>query len=317
MKKVFITRRLPPVAKEILKEKFEVYSSDKNEPYPRDMLMDIVANYDAVLTTVSEKFNKKILNQKGNLKVISNYAVGLDNINVKYAQSVGITVYNTQDVVTNSTADLTFAIFLSLVRKISYAYDFVIKDKWKAWDPELFLGEELSGKVFGILGFGKIGEAVARRAKGFELDIIYYNRSNKEVDSFLSPYVTPVSLSELLETSDYLSIHLPFTNETEGFINKKTINKMKKKPIILNIARGNIINTDDLVEALESGKIRGAGLDVTAPEPLPGDHTLSHFNNCIVVPHIGTATHECRNNMARLAAYNIINHFSRNLNDDR
>ena len=317
MRKVFITRRLSPMAKEMLKENFEVNSSDKNEPYPGEKLLNIVSEYDAIITTVSEKLDKMILKHKKNLKVISNYAVGLDNIDVKYAESVGITVYNTPDVVTNSTADLTFAILLSLIRKISFACDYVKKDKWKVWDPEIFLGEELIGKVFGILGFGKIGEAVARRAMGFGLDIIYYNRSNKEVDSFLSPYVTPVSLSELLETSDYLSIHLPFTNETEGFINKKTINKMKKKPIILNIARGNIINTDDLVEALESGKIRGAGLDVTAPEPLPGDHTLSHFNNCIVVPHIGTATHECRNNMARLAAYNIINHFSRNLNDDR
>jgi glyoxylate reductase len=310
MKKVFITRRLPVVAKEILQEKFDVYGSDKNESYPNNMLSSIVADYDAVIATVSEKFDKSILEQKGNLKVISNYAVGLDNIDVKYAQSVGITVYNTPDVVTDSTADLTFAILLSLIRKISYASDFVKKDKWKAWDPELYLGEELSGKVFGILGFGKIGQAVARRAVGFGLDIIYYNRSKKDVESSLKPYVKSVGLSELLETSDYLSIHLPLTNETKGFINKQTINKMKKKPIILSIARGDIVNTDNLIEALKSGKIRGAGLDVTSPEPLPGNNPLCHFNNCIIVPHIGTATQECRNNMARLAAQNIINHFS-------
>jgi glyoxylate reductase len=298
------------VAKEILQEKFEVYCSDKNEPYPNHKLADVVTDYDAVLATVSEKFDKKLLKQKKNLKIISNYAVGLDNIDVKYAQSVGITVYNTPDVVTNSTADLTFAILLSLIRKISFASEFVRKGKWKAWDPELFLGEELSGKVFGILGFGKIGQAVAQRAVGFGLNIIYYNRSKKDVDSFFSSYVRPVSLNELLETSDYLSIHLPLTDETEGFINMHTINRMEKKPIVLNIARGGIIDTDDLVEALKSGKIRGAGLDVTSPEPLPGDHPLCHLDNCIVVPHIGTATQECRNNMARLAAQNIINHFS-------
>ena len=309
MRKVFITRRLPFVAKEILKEKFEVYGSDKNEPYPCDKMADIVADYDAVLSTVSEMFNKRILKQKRSLKVISNYAVGLDNIDVKYAQSVGIAVYNTPNVVTNSTADLTFALLLSLIRKISFACDFVKKDKWKAWDPELFLGEELNGKVFGILGFGKIGQAVARRAVGFGLDIIYYNRSKKGADSFLKPYVKPVSLSELLKTSDYLSIHLPLIDETRGFINKHTISKMKKKPIILNIARGDIVITNDIVEALNSGKIRGAGLDVTSPEPLSGNHPLCHFDNCIVVPHIGTATQECRNNMARLAAQNIINHF--------
>ncbi len=309
MKKVFITRRLPFVAKEILQEKFDVYGSDKNESYPNNMLSSIVADYDAVIATVSEKFDKSILEQKGNLKVISNYAVGLDNIDVKYAQSVGITVYNTPDVVTDSTADLTFAILLSLIRKISYASDFVKKDKWKAWDPELYLGEELSGKVFGILGFGKIGQAVAKRAAGFGLDINYCNHSIKSFDPSLKQIVKSTGLNELLETSDYLSIHLPLKDETKGFINKQTINKMKKKPIILNMARGDIVNTNDLIEALKAGKIRGAGLDVTSPEPLPGNNPLCHFHNCVVVPHIGTATQECRNNMARLAAQNIMNHF--------
>ena len=231
---------------------------------------------------------------------------------MKYAKSVGITVYNTPDVVTNSTADLTFSILLSLIRKISLAQNFIKQDKWKAWDPELFLGEELSGKIFGILGFGKIGQAVARRAAGFGLNIIYYNRSIISPDSSLKQYVKPVGLNELLKTSDYLSIHLPLTDETRGFIDRQTINKMKTHPIILNISRGDIVNTNDLVEALESGKIRGAALDVTSPEPLSGDHPLCHFDNCIVVPHIGTATQECRNNMAQLAAQNIINHFSRN-----
>jgi glyoxylate reductase len=190
------------------------------------------------------------------------------------------------------------------------AQDFIKQDKWKAWDPELFLGEELNGKIFGIFGFGKIGQAVARRAVGFGLDVIYYNRSKKNIDSSLKQYIKPTGLNELLETSDYISIHLPLTDETEGFINKQTMNKMKKKPIILNMARGDIVNTDDLIKSLKFGKIRGACLDVTAPEPLYSDHLLCHLDNCIVVPHIGTATQECRNNMAELAAQNIMNHFS-------
>lgn len=309
MMKVFITRRLPSIAREVLLDKFEVHERKENEPYPSDKLPDIVVNYDAVLSTVSEKFNREILAKKRKLKVISNYAIGLDNIDVKYAKSIGIAVYNTPDVVTNSTADLTFSILLSLIRKISPAQSFIRQNKWKAWDPELFLGEELFGKVFGILGFGKIGQAVARRAVGFGLDIIYYNRSKKDVDSFLRPYVKSVSLSELIETSDYISIHLPLTDETKGFINKNVINKMQKRSIILNMARGDIIIPEDLVEALKSGKIRGAGLDVTSPEPLSGNHPLCYFDNCIIVPHIGTATKECRINMARLAAQNIINHF--------
>ena len=310
MKKVFITRRLPFIAQEILQKKFKVSCSDINEPCPIDKLEDIVTDYDAVLTTISEKFDKNILKQKKNLKVISNYAIGLDNIDVKYAQSVGITVYNTPDVVTNSTADLTFAILLSLIRKISFAHNFVKKDKWKAWDPELFLGEELNGKMFGILGFGNIGQAVARRALSFGLNIIFYDILKKDVNSLDNQVVKSVGLNELIETSDYLSIHLPLTDETTGLINKNIINKMQKKPIILNMARGDIVITEDLLEALKSGKIRGAGLDVTSPEPLSGNHPLCYLDNCIIVPHIGTATKECRINMARLAAQNIINHFS-------
>jgi glyoxylate reductase len=311
MKKVFITRRLPSVAEEILKEKFDVYSSDRNEPYPRDKLKDIVSDYDAVLTTVSENFDKSILKKNGRLKVISNYATGLDNVDVAYARSVGITVYNTPDAVTNSTADLTLLILLSLTRKISLAQKFIKEDRWKAWDPELFLGEELNGKVFGILGFGKIGQAVAKRAAGFGMKIIYYNRSKKDGDlnSSLKQYTKSTDLDELLKTSDYLSIHLPLTDETKGFVNKDLFDRMQKKPIILNMARGDIVNTNDLVEALRVGKVRGAGLDVISPEPISGDHPLCHFDNCLVVPHIGTATLECRTEMARIAAKNICDHF--------
>ena len=309
MKNVFITRRLPYIAKDILLDKFEVSERSENSPCPNDRIIEIVKNYDAVLSTVSEKFDKTILSKRDKLKVISNYAVGLDNIDLKYAKSIGIAVYNTPDVVTNSTADLTFSILLSLIRRISPAQSFIKKNKWKSWDPELFLGEELSGKVFGILGFGKIGQAVAGRAIGFGLNIIYYDIEEKNVESILDKHAKPVRLDDILEKSDYISIHLPLTNETEHLINRSTFDKMKKKPIILNMARGNIIKTVGLVEALKSGKIRGAGLDVTSPEPLPGNHPLCRLDNCIVVPHIGTATQECRYSMARLAAQNIIKHF--------
>ena len=308
MRKVFVTRRLPPIAKEILAEKFEVHSNEKNEPFPRDKLYNIVADYNAILSTVTEKFDMDILRAKDKLEIISNYAVGLDNIDLEYARSIGITVCNTPDVVTNSTADLTFSILLALVRKIPSAQKFVRQNKWSAWDPEMFLGEELSGKNFGVWGFGRVGQAVAKRAYGFGLNIIYYNHST--VSSVQNPHFKPVELNELLETSDYLSIHLPLSKETNGLVDKKIIAKMKKRPIILNMARGDIIVTNDIVEALKKGKIRGAALDVTSPEPLSGNHELCELKNCVVVPHIGTATHECRLEMARLAAKNIVNHFS-------
>jgi glyoxylate reductase len=302
---------LPSVAQEILQDKFDVHYSSKNEPFPSEALSEIVSDFDAVLCTVSEKFDKNILNKASRLKVISNYATGLDNIDSAYAQSIGISVYHTPDAVTNSTADLTLSILLSLTRKISSAQKFIKNNNWKAWDPEIFLGEELYGKVFGIIGFGKIGQAVAQRAAGFGMKIIYYNRSFKDASNLLpcQSFIKQCDLDEVLENSDYLSIHLPLNDETNGFINKDLINKMKKKPIILNMARGGILNTKDLIEALELKKIRGAGLDVISSEPISGSHPLCHFKNCIIVPHIGTATIECRNEMARIAAKNIYDHY--------
>ncbi len=310
MKKVFITRRLPAIAEETLEKKFYVYGSRENEPYPRKLLPEIVGKYDAVLSTVTEKFDREILKQKGKLTVISNYAVGLDNIDVEFAKSLGIAIYNTIDVVTNSTADLTFSILLSLIRKILLAQVFIRNDNWNTWDPELFLGEELSGKVFGILGFGKIGQAVARRAFGFDLDIIFANRSDIDAKYYNGLKATCVSFDELLAKSDFISIHLPLTDLTRGIINRQIISKMKRKPIIINMSRGEIVVTNDLLDALKRGKIRGACLDVTSPEPIRADHPLCQLENCIIVPHIGTATLECRHNMALLAAENIINHFN-------
>ena len=239
--------------------------------------------------------------------MISNYAVGLDNISLDFSRKMNIKIYNTPDVVTNSTADLAFSIFLSLVRKITYAEQFVKDDKWKSWDPEMFLGEELCGKTFGIWGFGRIGHAVARRALGFGLKVIYYNHNPVSMDNL---DFEAVELEVLLQKSDFLSINLPLTDKTKGIVNNQIFNQMEKNPIIVNVSRGNIIVTKDLVNALRTGKIRGAALDVTFPEPISGNHELCKFENCIIVPHIGTATFDCRVQMAKFAAQNIIDFFS-------
>jgi len=305
--KVFITRRLPSVARDLLSEHFYVEESNKNEPLSLDKLNDVVRDFDAVLSTVSERFTKEILSKKDKLKVISNYAVGLNNIDLEYAKSIGVNVYNTPNVVTNSTADMTFALLLSLIRNIPDAQSFIKDGKWGSWNPEIFLGEELNNKTFGIIGFGRIGKAVARRAISFGLKVIFYNPSLiKNKDGINA---NQVGLEELLIDSDYISIHAPLNDSTIGIVNLKLISKMKKQPILLNLARGEIINTNDLAIALEKGLIRGAALDVVNPEPLQGNHNLLKFKNCLIVPHIGTATKECRYNMAKLAAENIINHF--------
>jgi glyoxylate reductase len=309
MKKIFITRKLHPIAVETLSRDFEVYMYPKNSPLPIDSLIDAVSNYDAILSTVTENFSKEILDQSSNLKVISNYAAGLDNIDVEYADKLGITVYNIPDSVVNSTADLTFAILLCLIRNVKQASDFVKKDSWKSWDPEIFLGEELNGKVFGILGMGRIGEAVARRAIGFGLNIIYHNRREKTQLTYLGKKIEYVSLEQLLSDSDYISIHIPLNNETYGLIDKDFIERTKNKPILINMSRGEVVKTEDLVASLKKGKLRGAALDVVDPEPMPANNPILYLENCLVVPHIGTATKECRREMAFQAASKIKNFF--------
>ena len=303
-KTVFITRRLPNIAEEMLKKHFKVVINRKNKPITEDKLQDVVSKYDAILSTVSDKLDAKILSKKKNLQVISNYAVGLNNIDTKFAKKNNIAVYNTPDVVTESTADMTFALLLSLIRKIEEARSFIKKDKWSSWDPEIFLGEELSGKTFGIIGFGRVGRAVSKRAKGFGLNVVFYDPSETKTGN-----AQKVNLKTLLQKSDYISIHVPLQKDTRYLINKKVISQMEKKPVVINMARGEIVKTDSLVDALHSGKIRGACLDVTDPEPIRGSHPLARMKNCIVSPHIGTATVECRNAMAKMAAKNIINHF--------
>lgn len=309
-KTVFITRPLPNVAAEMLKKHFTVVVNEKNEPVPLGVLRDAVSRFDAILSTISDSFTAELLVGKKHLQVISNYAVGLNNIDLSSAEKNGITVYNTPDVVTESTADMTFALLLSLVRKIDGARSFVKENKWAGWDPSILLGEELHGKTFGIIGFGKIGQAVARRAVGFGLQVIYHNASGKKApDPYLEKMTRYVTLPDLLLKADFISIHVPSTPSTRHLINDEVISRMERRPVIINMARGEVVETGALVSALRSGAIRGACVDVTDPEPLRGNHPLVNMENCIVTPHIGTATVECRYAMAKLAAQNIIDHF--------
>eukprot|EP00919_Chromeraceae_sp_WS-2016_P073756 GHVR01174380.1.p1 GENE.GHVR01174380.1~~GHVR01174380.1.p1 ORF type:complete len:268 (-),score=59.61 GHVR01174380.1:193-996(-) len=256
MKKIFITRKLVPIIKELLRDTFEVHSNEDNTIMSRDKLILAVQTYDGILTTIPDKIDKDILSHAGpNLKVICNYATGLDNIDIDYANKINISVYNTPDAVTNATADHTFAAFLSFLRKIPEGQQYVKDDKWTGWDPWLFLGYDLDSKVFGIIGYGRIGKAVARRALGFGLKVLYYNRSI--VNDNINDNIKQVTLDELLCKSDYISIHLPCTYATTGFIDLNMIKKMIRKPIIINTSRGAIINTLDLVESLTQGFIKG------------------------------------------------------------
>ena len=297
MPRIFITRKLPGNPRQFLEDKFEVDENAEDIALPREKLLEIIPHYEGILSTIPDRLDAEVLDRAKNLKVISNWAAGLDNIDLAAAEKKGIRVFNLPDTVTESTADLTMAIFLSLVRRIPEGKEYVLSGQWRGFEPSLLLGEELKGKVFGIIGFGRIGQAVAKRAAAFGMQIIAYHPRGS------------VSLEELYETSDYISLHVPLKPETKGMINWTAMQKMKRHPILINMARGGIVNTDDLTRALQEGMLRGAALDVTDPEPLSSTHPLCHMPHCLIVPHIGSATVECRTLMSKIAAHNIRDYF--------
>jgi glyoxylate reductase len=306
MNKIFITRQIMPIARELLSAHFEVEENPLDQPLSRDELKKVVQHFDGILSTIPDRLDREVLEQATRLKVISNCAAGLDNVDTAVAKGRKIAVFNVPDATTQSTADMTFAILLSLIRRIGEAESYVKRGLWKGWEPELFLGEELFGKYFGIIGFGKIGKAVAERALGFGLKVLVFARKKLDITD---PRIEQVSLEELYQKSHFLSLHVPLTAETQGMINKAAFQKMAQKPVIINMSRGAVIQTEDLVEALKEGAVRGAALDVTDPEPIFPSHPLCHLKNCLIVPHIGSATVECRTLLAQKAAENLIRFF--------
>lgn len=300
MQKVFITRQLMPVAKEILSHHFLVDEYPLDQPLSPEELKRVLTTYDGIISTIPDKIDRPLL-EIAKLKAISNCAAGLDNIDLVAAKERGVEVANVPLATTESTADLTFAILLSLIRRVCEARQYVRDGRWRGWEPALLLGEELQGKTFGIIGYGKIGKAVANRALGFGLKVLVFSRS-----PITDERVTQVDFDQLCQASDYISIHAPLNGQTQGLINSASIKMMVKRPIVINMARGPIIHTDDLVKALVEGTLRGAALDVTDPEPIAAAHPLCHLDQCLILPHIGSATVECRTVMAKVAAENLV-----------
>jgi phosphoglycerate dehydrogenase-like enzyme len=244
---------------------------------------------------------ENILAQGTNLRVVSNMAVGVDNIDISACTKRGIPVGNTPGVLTESTADLTMALILAIARNIPQASQDALQGRWKTWSPAGWLGMELHGSTLGIVGMGKIGKAVARRAQGFGMNILYCD-PDVDVDN----NATRVSLDELLMNSDIVSLHTPLMPWTRGMINKATLQMMKPSAILINAARGPLVDTPALVEALRTNRLAAVALDVTDPEPLPPTHPLYSFPNCLIVPHIGSATQQTRRKMAELACENLL-----------
>jgi glyoxylate reductase len=303
--KVFITRRIPEKGIELLQKQYEVEVWPDEEPIPRDILLSKIQNFGGLVCMLSDKIDKELMDQAPKLKVIANYAVGFDNIDVKYASKKGIKVGNTPGVLTETTADLAFSLLMAASRRITEAVEYVKAGKWHTWGPRLLLGYDVWGSTLGVIGFGRIGQAMARRGLGFGMKVLYHSRTPKpEAEEAMD--VEYASLDEIYSQSDYISLHTNLNESSKGLIDKKALNQMKSNCILINTARGAVINTEDLIDALETGKIAGAGLDVTDPEPIPSDSKLLKLNNCIVVPHIGSASYATRSKMSVMAAENVI-----------
>lgn len=303
--KIFITREIPSPGIELLINKgFEVsvYKNDKS--IPRNEFIKEIKNCDAVISLLTDRIDKEVIDQMKYCKVIANYAVGYNNINVEYAKSKGIMVTNTPDVLTDSTADLAMALVLACARKIPESEKLVRARKFVGWKPKLLLGMELRNKYFGILGAGRIGTEVAKRAYAFGCKIVYYSNSK---NSFLENKLNAkkLSLSSILRKSDILSLHLPLNTKTYHLLNEKNLILLKKSAILINTARGEIVDEKILISMLKHKKIFAAGLDVYDGEPNIKKEFYK-LDNVILLPHIGSATIEARSNMSLLAAKNVI-----------
>lgn len=274
-----------------------------------DELVAYSKKVDAIFCTITDKITAEFLNECSHLKVIAQFGVGYDNINVPEATKHGIAVGNTPGVLTDATADTAFALLLSVARKTLFVHKQILAGEWRSFEPNKRLGIELKGKTLGILGLGRIGTEMARRCKGaYGMKVIYHNRKNNpEAEKELGARLVP--FDDLLRESDIVSAHCALTAETRGIFNKDAFSKMKNTSIFINTARGPVHNEEDLYNALVSKQIWGAGLDVTNPEPMDKNNPLLSMDNVAILPHIGSATIEARSAMARLAAENIIGFF--------
>ena len=301
--KVFVTRVIRDAGLDLVREFCDAEIWHDDMPPARDVLLEKVRGMDGLLCLLTDRIDGELLDAAGpQLKVVSNHAVGFDNIVVPDATARGIPVGNTPGILTDATADIAFALLLAAARRIVESERYLRAGKWKTWHPSLLLGMDLAGKTLGLVGFGRIGRAVAKRAAGFDLHVIYYSPNAKPEFNAM-----PVnSLDELLRESDFISIHTPLNESTRHMVNGDFLSKMKRNAILVNTSRGPVVDQDALYQALRSKQIFAAALDVTDPEPLPLDSPLLTLENCLIVPHIGSASEKTRDDMARLAALNLI-----------
>ncbi len=305
MARVFVTRQVPGRAIERLQEAGHEPDIWPGELPPGSALSDGLAGAAAALTMVVDRVAPDLLAANPGLRIVANMAVGYDNIDPAAAADLGVWVTNTPGVLAETTADHAFALLMAAARHIALSDRDTRAGGWRTWSPTAFLGNDIHGATLGIVGLGEIGAAMARRATGFGMRLLHTSRTRKpDLERDLG--IERVPLDDLLARADFVSLHTPLTPETRGLIGAPELARMKPTAILVNTARGGVVDDAALVEALRAGRIAGAGLDVTEPEPLPLDNPLYSFPNVVITPHIASASHATRARMAEMAAENII-----------
>ncbi len=302
---VYVSSEIPENGINILKDECRVIVNTERRILNKEEFINRAKEAEGLLVLLSDKIDKEVMERCQNLKVVSNYAVGYNNIDIEEATERGIAVTNTPGVLTETTADQTFGLLIAAARRIVESDYFTRTGKFRGWFPKLLLGTDIHGKTLGIIGLGRIGKAVARRAQGFSMEVIYHNRSRIDRNEEEKLNVEYVDFNELLQISDFITINAPLNQSTYHLLGAKEFKKMKDSAIIVNTGRGPIIKEDDLVKALKNGEIAGAGLDVYEREPLvePG---LMELDNVVLTPHTGSATIEARRKMSEIAAQNAV-----------
>lgn len=305
--RVFVARRIPDAGLDPIAAACELDVWEDELPPPREALLARVAGCDGILTLLTDRVDAALLDAAGpGLKVVSNYAVGYDNIDVPACARRGIAVGNTPGALTETTADLAWALILAASRRIVEGDRYVHEGRWRTWGPMLLMGSDIHDATLGVVGLGRIGQAVARRAAGFGMTILYSSRNQvaPEIETELG--ASYVSLPELLERSDIVSLHVSLAPDTRGLIDAAALARMKSTAVLVNTSRGPVVDQGALAAALRDGVIASAGLDVTDPEPISADDPLLGLENCIVLPHIASATLATRGRMAAMAAANLL-----------
>ncbi len=307
--KIYVTRELPERGLRIIKHHFDAEVWPEYAPPPKKMIIDKAKNVDALATLLSDKIDAEVFDVAPKLKIVSQLAVGFDNIDVQEATKRGIYVTNTPEVLTDTTADFAWALLMAVARRVVEADKYVRMGQWKVgWHPAMMTGRDVYGATIGIVGAGRIGYAVAKRAKGFDMKILFYDvipRPEMEKDFG----ARRADLDTIFKESDFISIHVPLMKETHHLVNEEKLRLMKKTAYLINNSRGPVVDEKALYTALKEGRIAGAGLDVFEQEPTSPDNLLLKFDNVVVAPHISSASIETRSKMAEMVAENLVSFF--------